>query len=63
VTWGWLFLKKKKFEQPIVTKLNRSTSDTRLTMDTSSRTNRDGPLLRAGSSSNDRTLSLVITGG
>jgi hypothetical protein len=32
-------------------------------MDTSSRTNCDGPLLRAGSSSNDRRLSLAITGG
>jgi hypothetical protein len=63
VTGGWLFLKKKKFEQPIVARLNRSTSDTRLTMDPSSRTNRDGRLLRAVSSSNDRTLSLAITGG
>jgi hypothetical protein len=62
VTGGWLFLKKKELEQPIVAKLNRSTSDTRLTMNPSSRTNRDGLLLRAGSSSNDRTLSLAITG-
>lgn len=62
MTGGWLFLKNKKFEQPIVARLNRTTSDTRLTKDTRSRTNRDGPLLRTESSSNDRILSLAIIG-
>ena len=62
MTGGWLFLKKKKFEQPIAARLNRSTSDTRLTKDTSSRTNRDGPLVLAERSSNDRILPLAITG-
>jgi hypothetical protein len=45
--------------QPVAVRLNRTTSDTRPTIDTNSHPNRDDPVVLAWSSWDDRILSLA----